>query len=102
MNKKPTDILAYPGWICWLIAFFAGSREESKFHLNQGLVINIIGTAISIIEGILFRIPFGWIVASILGIVALGVTVLMVFGIVYAATGQERSLPVVGGIQILK
>lgn len=39
MNKKITDIIAYLTWVGLIIAFVAGDKEESKFHLNQSLVI---------------------------------------------------------------
>ena len=39
MSKKATDIVAYITWIGWIVAFCAGTKQESKFHLNQALVI---------------------------------------------------------------
>ena len=41
MDKKTTDIVAYITILGWLAAYVAGEKEESKFHLNQGLVINL-------------------------------------------------------------
>ena len=43
MDKKITGIVAYITWIGWLIAFLAGDKEGAKFHLNQALVIILIG-----------------------------------------------------------
>ena len=38
-NKRKTDIVAYLTLIGWLIAWFRGNREASRFHLNQALTI---------------------------------------------------------------
>ncbi len=62
MNKKGTDIVAYLGWIGLLIAFLAGDKEASKFHINQSLVLNITASLL----GIVGIIPIlGWIVALV-------------------------------------
>ena len=96
MTKKATDIIAYLTIIGWLLSFFIGTREESKFHLNQALIINVVELAAALV-GV---IPFvGGIIASIVGLVCLGFAV---FGIVNAYNEQEKELPFVGGIQILK
>lgn len=34
MNKQATDIVAYLSWPGLLIAFLAGDRHASRFHLN--------------------------------------------------------------------
>ena len=43
MNKKTTDMVAYITWIGLLVAFIIGDRENSKFHLNQALVLWLVG-----------------------------------------------------------
>ena len=95
MNKIATGIVAYIGIIGWVIAFLAGDKEGAKFHLNQALVLNII----SIVLGILSNIRIIGIVASVLSIV---VFVFAIIGLVSAAKNQEKELPIIGKIQILK
>jgi len=96
MNKKVTSIFAYIGLIFWLIAFLAGDKEGAKFHLNQGLVLCIAG----IINGVIAVIPVvGTIVSCILSIVIL---VFCIMGIVSACKDEEKPLPLIGSIQILK
>ena len=92
MDAKVTGIVGYIGWIGWLIAFLAGDKEGAKFHLNQALVLNIA----SIISGILAFIP---VVGSVLGIV---VFVFWILGIVAAIKEEEKELPLIGKIRILK
>lgn len=95
MDKKVTGIVAYITWIGWFIAFFAGDKEGAKLHLNQALVLNLI----SVVLNILRYIPIIGIVASI---VSIAVFVLCILGIVSAVKEDDKPLPVVGGIQLLK
>lgn len=113
MNKKTTDILSYCTIIGWLIGFFAGTKNESKYHLNQGLVVSILGCACGIVATILSVIVSAvtpWYMSAIAAVINALIwllfnvfpTVLMVLGIVAAAKGQEKELPLVGKIKILK
>lgn len=95
MTKKTTDIVAYITPIGWLVAFFAGTREESKFYLNQTLVIWLC----NIILGILAYIPIVGIVAGILSLVMF---VFWLLGLIGACQGNEKELPLIGSIKILK
>lgn len=96
MNKKVTSIFAYLGLIFWLIGFLAGDKEAAKFHLNQGLVLVLANVAISIIA----VIPVvGTIVACVASIAVL---VFAIMGIVSACKDEEKPLPLIGGIQLLK
>lgn len=96
MDKKLTGIFAYIGIIFWLIAYLAGDKEGAKFHLNQGLVLIII----SIANGVVGLIP---ILGSIVSwVVSVALLVFAIMGIVAAAKDEEKPLPVIGGIRILK
>lgn len=44
MSKRTTDIVAYLTWIGLIVAFLAGDRRNSRFHLNQALVLSIISS----------------------------------------------------------
>lgn len=95
MTKKATGIIAYITIIGWLIAYLAGDKEGAKFHLNQALVINLA----LIILNILQWIPVIKYVASICYIV---VFVFWILGLVYACQDNEKEVPLLGGIKILK
>ena len=82
MNKKTTGIVAYITWIGWIIAFFAGDKEGAKFHLNQALVIFLAGIVCSIVAQIT-------IVGGIMGLVA-------------ACKEEEKEVPLLGKIKLLK
>lgn len=89
MDKKVTGIIAYIGLIGWIIAYIAGDRVGAKFHLNQALVL-------ALAELIVSWIP---VVGGILGLVLF---IFAIMGIVSAAKEEEKELPLIGGIKILK
>ena len=88
MDTKTTSIVAYITWIGLIIALCAGDREGAKFHLNQALVIFLF-SLISVIPCI------GWI----WGVFML---VCWIMGLIAAINQEEKPVPLIGGIQILK
>lgn len=100
MDKKVTGILAYFSLLGWLIAYLAGDKEGAKFHLNQGLVLAIAEILLSAVNTALGLIPIiGGIIGFVLGILLF---VLWILGLVSAIKGEEKAVPVLGGIKILK
>lgn len=96
MNKKTTGIVAYITWIGLLVAYLAGDKEGAKFHINQALVITIA----SLISTVFGMIPvigwlFGWIISLFVFICA-------IMGLVYAIKEEEKEVPLLGKIKILK
>ena len=87
ISRKATGVLAYITWIGFLIAYFAGDREGAKFHLNQGLVLNLFS--------LLGAIPLLGKIWSIF------IFVCMVIGIINASQEQEKELPLIGSIHLL-
>lgn len=81
MDAKTTSVISYIGWIGWLIAYLAGDKDGAKFHLNQALVLNLFSL-------IAFLAPV-W-------------TVFMILGIINAANGEDKPLPIIGSITLLK
>ena len=110
MDRKMTGIVGYLTWIGLLIAFVAGDREGAKFHLNQALVILLASTILGVVTGIvsvLTAIPIlGWIIALLVGLISLvgGIFLFIcwLMGLVYAIQEQEKEVPVLGKIRLLK
>ncbi|MCI8696195.1 MAG: hypothetical protein HFH99_05360 [Lachnospiraceae bacterium] len=95
MDRKATGIVSYLTIVGWFVAYFAGDRDGAKFHLNQGLVVHLT----FIVLAIMGRIPIiGWFV-WILRIVAFFCGVL---GVVYAFQDQDKEIPLLGIIKLLK
>ena len=43
MDKKMTGIIAYITLIGLILAFCIGDKEGAKFHINQALVVTLVG-----------------------------------------------------------
>lgn len=89
MDTKTTGIVAYLTWVGLLIAFLAGDKEGAKFHINQSLVI-VLATIVCGIIPIL-----GWL-AEIF------VFICWIIGLVGAINGEEKEVPLLGKIKIIK
>ena len=87
-GQKTTSIVAYITWIGLIIAFCAGDKEGAKFHLNQALVIFLFG--------LLVWIPC---LGQIWGIF---IIVCWIMGLIAAINQEEKPVPLIGGIKILK
>ena len=88
MDTKTTSIVAYITWIGLIVAFCAGDKEGAKFHLNQALVIFLFS--------LLSLIPcVGWIQAIF-------ILVCWIMGLIAAINQEEKPVPLIGGIKILK
>ncbi len=106
-NDKIYGVLAYIG-ILVLVPILAGKTQFARYHANQGLVLLIAGiiagVAMGVVGVVLSFIPVigGFLAAAVSGIVSLGMLVLMILGIVNAAQGEMKPLPVIGKFEILK
>ena len=92
MNKKWTGVVAYLSWIGLVLAFVLGDRTGAKVHLNQALVLNLAGLVMNLLAWIL----------PILGILTWVVFILWVMALVGAILEQEKKVPLLGEIVILK
>ena len=95
MNKRTTDVVAYLTWVGLLIALVAGDRYESRFHLNQSLVIWLAGTVL----GMVAWVPLlGWLIGAV---GSLFCVICWFIGIVNAIQGVEKEVPLLGQIHLL-
>lgn len=88
MDKRTTDIVCYITWIGLLIAFIFGDRENSKVHLNNALVIWLIG--------FLGFIPGLGVVIRIFTLIC------VIVGLIYAFKGEDKEVPLIGSLKIIK
>ncbi len=106
-QNKVMGILAYIG-ILFLVPLFAAKNSPyARFHANQGLVLCIASVAYSIVYAILAVIlvwipVIGWITIGLLGLVSIVFLVFVILGIINACSGEVKTLPIIGGITILK
>ncbi|MCM1540094.1 MAG: hypothetical protein NC121_02415 [Blautia sp.] len=103
MDKKMTGIVGYLTCVGWLIAYIAGDKDGARFHLNQSLVLWIAEMVIIAVVRVTYFIPFvGWILRLFIWICQIGWLVLLIMAFVGAVREEEKPLPLIGGIQILK
>ena len=99
MTKKGTDIVSYITIVGWVIALLCGTSEESKFHLNQSLVLILANIIWGVIGRVLAFIPIiGWLAIPIGYLI---IFVLWLMGLIYAIQGKEQAVPLIGGLRIL-
>lgn len=94
-KNKVMAILAYIGILVLVPILAAKDSKFAKFHANQGLVLFLLAIVVSALAKLKV---VGWI----FGIVDVVVVILAVVGIVYAAQGKAKELPVIGNWKILK
>jgi uncharacterized membrane protein len=107
-DNKVMAILAYLG-ILFLVPLLAAKESPfARFHTNQGIILCILGIAISIVVSILVFIVVHisvWLalLVNILSLVCyLGILILAIIGIVNAVKGEKKELPLIGKFSILK
>lgn len=97
INKnKIFAILAYFGILVLVPIFAAKDSKFAKFHANQGLLLfiaEIAGSVISVIPVLGTLVSF---------VVSIACSALAIIGIINAAKGEAKELPVIGKYEILK
>lgn len=109
-NNKVYGVLSYFGILFIIPLFVAKDSPYAKFHCNQGLllfimklVLNAVGRALSFALnlgtlGLLHGMVSNF-VAAIVGLISL---VFVIIGIVNACSGEAKTLPIIGGITLIK
>lgn len=95
-ENKIYGILAYIG-ILFIVPLLAAPKSPfAKFHANQGCILFIASVALSLVAWIPI---LGWIVGFAGWVFLL---VLAIMGIVNAANGEMKKLPLLGDFEIIK
>ena len=109
MSKRTTDIVAYLTWIGLVVAFLAGDRRNSRFHLNQALVLTVVGVVWTVVYRVAYTVigiaSFGLltgVMGALNALVSLVLLVLTIMGLVNAIQDVEKPLPIIGGIVLYR
>jgi uncharacterized membrane protein len=101
-KNKAFAILSYL-WILWIVPLLAAKDSPyAKYHANEGLVLFLAGIVLSV-GFMVLAVPLAFlpfllpILAALTPLVWLGTLVLMIIGILNAANGKMKPLPVIGG-----
>lgn len=99
-KNKVMAILAYISWLVLIPIFAAKDSKFARFHVNQGLVLAIVEILFWIAAGIVTSIiPILGIILNLANIVFFIVSII---GILNAANGKAKELPVIGKFKIFK
>jgi uncharacterized membrane protein len=98
LDSNIGGLLSYVlGWITGLVFFLIEEKDEFvRFHAMQSIIVFGAITVLSIVFGILFRVPFlGAILGSFLWIASV---VLWIILMVKAYQGERFKLPIAGDL----
>ena len=115
-NSKLFNILSYIGilWLFGLLVSPEKDKPEVKFHVGQGIMLSIVSVGLNIVGGIITAIISAIFGLSVIHVIALlinsliwlaiegGVIALMIIGIMNAAKGVQKPLPIIGGYAFYK
>ena len=102
-QNKVMAVLAYLG----ILVLGAKESKFARYHANQGLLLCIAailyGVAYTVLSTLVLAISWRlYFVVSLLGLVGVLFLVLAVIGIINAANGRAKELPLIGKFRILK
>jgi len=96
-NGKTVAIISYITLIGWIVALVMHGNNKTSlgaFHLRQSLGIMLAGIAVTLVRVVFMFIPFiGGIIGTIL---SLTILVMWILGLVAAAQGEQKPIPVIG------
>lgn len=98
-DNKAMAIIGYIIPLLFFIPLVTDAKNSpfAKFHANQQLVLLIAAIAVNVIGAI---IPFiGWFLILPLGSIA--IVVFAIIGLINAAKGEMKELPMIGGFKII-
>lgn len=101
-SNKVMAVLAYIGILVLVPILAAKNSKYARFHANQGLVLFIAEIIYNFVSVIIRAILPLAVVNIILWVISVLFLVLSIIGIVNAATGKAKELPVIGKIRIIK
>lgn len=106
-NDKLMGVLAYLGILVLVPLLVAKDSKFAQYHAKQGITLLVAEIALTVIYWIAGLIAIvtggiGFILFPLVGIVWLGLIILAILGIVNAINGEEKPLPIVGGIKLMK
>ncbi|HLD22002.1 MAG TPA: hypothetical protein VJB65_03820 [Patescibacteria group bacterium] len=93
-SSKKNIGMAVVAYFLFFVPLLTDAKNDPyvKFHVKQGLILFIAAVVVSIVNQILptiLQLLIGWILS-------LALLIFWIMGIVNAATGKEKELPLIG------
>lgn len=107
INKnRAMAILAYIGPLVFIPMFAAKNSKFARFHVNQGFLLFLVWASLSVLSTFfnLIYLPriLDVLIQLTIWLVSIPATIINVIGIVNAARGKAKELPVIGKIRIFR
>jgi uncharacterized membrane protein len=99
-KNKVFAVLAYIGLLFLVPLLAAPQSPFARYHTNQGVVLFLAAIVGCVAGTILSFIPF--LGCLFMPVVMVGILVLMVMGIMNAASGNCKPLPLIGQFKLIK
>ncbi|WP_199121014.1 DUF4870 domain-containing protein [Pedobacter sp. ASV28] len=104
VQEKTTAVISYLTIVGWLIAYFTMHKEHktnfSSFHLRQSLLLMIVAIALGWMASSLMQLVVSLTdlsaLYSLTYLIQLGIFVLWLIGLIGAAKGEKKPIPVIG------
>lgn len=96
-SNKGMAVLSYLGLLFLIPLLAAKDSQYARFHVNQGIVLFIADFILSFVMSMLNWTFFAASVKAVLGLIML---IYWIVGIVNAASGKAKELPLIGKIRI--
>ena len=96
-NRNLLAAVSYITWVGFIAGFVLGDRSDSfvRHHLNQALVINLVG----IVGSVFAVIPV--LGTAVAGLIHMAVVIYDIMGAAGAYDGRRVSLPFIGNIHLI-
>jgi uncharacterized membrane protein len=104
-NNKGMAVLSYLGALVLIPLFARKDSPFARFHINQGLVLMFAEMILSLVKGIVLNVFYDTGTAQKVSLVCtIGIIIcciLSLIGLIGAAKGKRKELPVIGKIKLL-
>lgn len=100
-QNKVMAIFAYIGPLVFVPMFAAKQSKFAHYHTVQGFTLFVLEAIVGTLSGILMVSALFWL-GWLTYLIMIPLVIFSVLGIISAAKGEARVLPIVGGIKILK
>lgn len=106
-NDKLMGVLAYLGILVLVPLLAAKDSKFAQYHAKQGITLLAAEIVLVVLQWVVIFLGavtggFGFILFPIISLAGLGLLVLSIIGIINAVNGEEKPLPLIGGIQLMK
>ncbi len=119
-DNKGISILSYFGPLVFIPMLAKKDSKYARFHANQGLTLFIVYVGYTVLQNILLAIlraifPWKWdygylggrgfifdALSTILSLIWIPIGIIAIIGIINAASGKAKELPLIGKFKFLK